>query len=65
MEYELLAVISEQLSLLLVAFLKANGAKNVGRPLVWPRPRRSDEANSKPLIGFREFAKQITPPKKG
>ena len=39
MEYELLAVIAEQQSALLVAFLRANGAKNVGKPLTIPRPR--------------------------
>jgi hypothetical protein len=35
---ELLAAILEHQSALLIAFLRANGAKNVGKPLRVPRP---------------------------
>ena len=38
MHYELLAVIAEQQSALLIAFLRAYGAKGVGKPLSIPRP---------------------------
>jgi hypothetical protein len=58
-EYELLAVIAEQMSALLLAFLRVHGAKNVGEPLRIPRPATRVADDEPKAISFREFARQL------
>ena len=55
-EKELAACTLEMLHSLYLLTAKANGAKNVGKPLHVPRP--GDEVNS-PALTPREFAQQI------
>ena len=74
MQYELLAAIHDTLSSLLVAFLRAYGAKNVPDPQPIPRPVRSELGRLKPpdiqvadtepldnVISFSRFAEMMKP----
>lgn len=55
-QYELLAAILERMDALLVVTLKANGAKNVGKPVRVPRPH-GDRIKKPEAVGFGEFMK--------
>jgi hypothetical protein len=63
MHYELLAVIAEQQSALLIAFLRAYGAKGVGKPLHVPRPQHTRLGRIGEPVG--ELDTQISAPGPG
>lgn len=54
-QLEISAVTAELLHALLLVTLKVNRAKNVGKPLRFPRPW--EQAEEKKLLSMREFVK--------